>query len=105
MSAVGEIGEGIKGATSPLALHLWGILCAHEGRYYESEKIFQCAVETDPEMAASYVELGLVYACRCEYLKAVEVPRRAVDVGTGGVRAYLGEHSWGTFQPMLRPAL
>jgi hypothetical protein len=41
-------------------------------------------------MAGSYVELGLVYACRGEYPKMVEVLRQAVEAGSGGVRAYLG---------------
>jgi tetratricopeptide (TPR) repeat protein len=77
------MGEGMKGATNPLALHLLGILCAHEGRYDEAEEAFLRAIEADPEMAGSYVELGLVYACRGEYPKMVEA-------GSGGVRAYLG---------------
>jgi tetratricopeptide (TPR) repeat protein len=80
---------------SPLALHLLGILCAHEGRYDEAEEAFLGAVEADPEMAGSYVELGLVYACRGDYPKMVEALRQAVAVGPGGVRAYLGERPFG----------
>ena len=95
MSAAGEMGEGMKGVTGPLALHLWGIVCAHEGRYYEAEGAFLSAIEVDPQMAGSYVELGLVYACRGEYPKMVETLRRAVGVGAGGVRAYLGERPLG----------
>lgn len=41
-------------------------------------------------MAGSYVELGLVYACRGEYPRMVEALRQAVKVGSGGVRVYLG---------------
>lgn len=95
MSAAGEIGEGMEGATSPLALHLLGILCAHEGRYDEAEEAFLRAVGADPEMAGSYVELGLVYACRGEYPKMVEALRQAVEAGSGGVRAYLGRQPLG----------
>lgn len=95
MSAAGEIGKEIGAPSSPLALHLWGVLCAHEGRYYEAEGAFLSAIEVDPEMAGSYVELGLVYACCGEYREMVEVLRRAVAVGAGGVRAYLGEHPLG----------
>ena len=95
MSTAGEIGEGMKGATSPLALHLLGILCAHEGRYEEAEEAFLRAIEADPEMAGSYVELGLVYACRGEYPKMVEALRQAVETGSGGVRAYLGRQPLG----------
>jgi tetratricopeptide (TPR) repeat protein len=90
VSAAGTIGEGLK-ATSPLALHLLGILCAHEGRYYEAEDAFLRAVEAEPEMVGSYVELGLVYACRGEYGKMIEALRQAVEVGPGGVRGYLDE--------------
>lgn len=94
MSVV-EVGEEMKGVTDPLALHLWGILCAHEGRYYEAEGAFLGAVEAEPEMVGSYVELGLVYACRGEYPKMVEALRRALGVGAGGVRAYMGERPLG----------
>jgi tetratricopeptide (TPR) repeat protein len=85
----------MEAMSSPLALHLLGILCAHEGRYDEAEEAFLRAVEADPEMAGSYVELGLVYACRGEYPKMVEALRQAVVIGTGGVRAYLGERPLG----------
>lgn len=99
MSVAGGIGEKMEGATSPLALHLWGILCAHEGQYKEAEKeaeeAFLGAVKAYPEMAGSYVELGLVYACRGEYTKMVEALRRAVEVGSGGVKAYLGSQPLG----------
>lgn len=74
-----------------VGLHLLGILHAHEGRYDEAEEAFLGAVEAEPEMAGSYVELGLVYACCGEYRKMAEVLRQAVAVGRGGVRAYLGE--------------
>jgi hypothetical protein len=95
VSAAGEIGEGMKGATSPLALHLLGILCVHKGRYEEAEEAFLGAIEADPEMVGSYIELGLVYACRGEYPKMVEVLRQAVEAGSGGVRAYLGRQPLG----------
>jgi len=85
----------MKGATNSLALHLLGILCAHEGRYYEAEGAFLGAVEAEPEMVGSYVELGLVYAYRGEYPKMVEALRRAMDVGADGMRAYLGERPLG----------
>jgi tetratricopeptide (TPR) repeat protein len=88
--------EGLRGA---LSLHLLGILCAHEGRYEEAEAAFLRAVEANPEMACSYVELGLVYACRGEYARMLAALRRAVVVGAGGVRAYLGERPLGDITP------
>lgn len=95
MSAGGEIGELAVAASSPLALHLLGILRAHEGRYDEAEEALLAAVEAAPEMVGSYVELGLVYACRGEYPKMVGVLRQAVEAGSGGVRAYLGRQPLG----------
>jgi tetratricopeptide (TPR) repeat protein len=95
VSTAGEIREVLGVITSPLALHLLGILCVHEGRYYAAEEAFLRAVEADPEMAGSYVELGLIFACRGEYPKMVEALRQAVAVGPGGVRAYLGERPFG----------
>ena len=95
MSAAGEIGEGMGVTSGPLGLHLLGILCAHEGRYDEAEEAFLRAVGADPEMAGSYVELGLIYACRGEYTKMVEVLTRAVESGSGGVRSYLGRQPLG----------
>jgi hypothetical protein len=53
--------------SSALSEHLLGILCAHKGRYYVAEQAFLNAVEAEPEMVGSYIELGLVYACRGEY--------------------------------------
>lgn len=84
-----------EATSGPLALHLLGILRAHEGRYDEAEEAFLGAVEAAPEMVGSYVELGLVYACRGEYRKMVEVLRQAVEAGSGGVRAYLGRQPLG----------
>lgn len=78
----------MEATSGSLALHLLGIARAHEGRYEKAEEAFLGAVKADPEMADSYVELGLVYACHGEYRKMVEALRRAVAVG--GVRAYLG---------------
>jgi tetratricopeptide (TPR) repeat protein len=98
MSAAGTIGEGME-ATSPLALHLLGIFCAHEGRYEEAADAFLRAIEAEPEMVGSYVELGLVYACRREYGRMIEALRRAVEVGPGGVRAYLRERPLGDLTP------
>lgn len=95
MSAAEEIGEEMKGAMSSLALHLLGILCAHEGRYYGAEGAFLSAIEAEPEMEGSYIDLGLVYACRREYREMVEALGRAVDLGSGGVRAYLGQRPLG----------
>ena len=95
MSAGGEIGESAEAASGPLALHLLGILRAHEGRYDEAEEALLAAVEAEPEMVGSYVELGLVYACCGEYGKMVEVLRQAVEAGSGGVRAYLGSRPLG----------
>lgn len=54
---------------SPLALHLPGVLHAFEGQYEEAGEAFLRAVEAKLEMVGSYVELGLVYACRREYQK------------------------------------
>jgi tetratricopeptide (TPR) repeat protein len=84
-----------EGGTGPrleraLAQHLRGILHAHEGRYEEAEAAFLRAAEAEPKMAGSYVELGLVYACRGEYREMVEALKRAVKIGRGGVRVYLG---------------
>lgn len=95
MSAAGEIGELAEATSDPLALHLLGILRAHEGRYDEAEEAFRGAVIAEPEMVGSYVELGLVYACRGDYGKMVEVLRRSVEAGSGGVRAYLGRQPLG----------
>jgi tetratricopeptide (TPR) repeat protein len=95
VSAAGEIGEGLGVTSGPLGLHLLGILCAHEGRYDEAEEAFLRAVGADPEMAGSYVELGLVYACRGEYTKMVKALTQAVESGSGGVRAYLGRQPLG----------
>jgi tetratricopeptide (TPR) repeat protein len=81
--------------SSALSEHLLGILCAHKGRYYVAEQAFLNAVEAEPEMVGSYIELGLVYACRGEYGEMVEALRRAVDIGSGGVRAYLGQRPLG----------
>lgn len=94
MSAAKTIGGGME-ATSSLGLHLLGILCAHEGRYDEAEDAFLRAIEAEPEMVGSYVELGLVYACLGEYQKMIEALRRAVELDPGGVRAYLGERPLG----------
>jgi hypothetical protein len=44
-------------------------------------------------------ELGLVYACQKDYARMVEALRRAVGVGAGGVRAYLGERPLGDVAP------
>jgi tetratricopeptide (TPR) repeat protein len=84
---------GVNG--SALSQHLLGILYAHEGRYEEAAGAFLGALEADPEMIGSYVELGLVYACLGDYPKMVEALKRAVEIGTGGVRAYLGERPLG----------
>jgi Flp pilus assembly protein TadD len=94
VSIAGKVVEGTE-ATSPLALHLLGILRAHEGRYEEAEDAFLRAIEAEPEMVGSYVELGLVYACRGEFRKMIEALRQAVEVGPGGVRAYLDERPLG----------
>jgi tetratricopeptide (TPR) repeat protein len=88
--------EAMSGA---MALHLLGILCAHEGRYEEAEEAFLRAVEADPEMAGSYVELGLVYACRGEYGKMLGALARAAEDLPGGVRAYLMERPLGGLTP------
>jgi tetratricopeptide (TPR) repeat protein len=95
VNAAGEIRELAEAASGPLALHLLGILRAHEGRYDEAEEAFLGAVEAEPEMVGSYVELGLVYACRGEYRKMVEVLRRSVGAGSGGVRVHLGRQPLG----------
>jgi tetratricopeptide (TPR) repeat protein len=92
--------QGLKGA---LSLHLLGILHAYEGRYDEAEAAFLQVVEAEPEMAGSYVGLGLVYACRKEYSRMVEALRRALNVEAGGVRAYLGELPLGAVPPEHSP--
>lgn len=54
-------------------------------------------------MAGSFVELGLVYACRGEYPKMVEALRQAVEAGSGGVRAYLGNQPLGDVAGAPKP--
>ena len=103
MSAAGEIGESAEAMSGPLALHLLGILRAHEGRYDEAEEAFLGAVEAEPEMVGSYVELGLVYACRGEYRKMVKVLGQSVEGGAGGVRAYLGSRPLGDLASAPEP--
>jgi tetratricopeptide (TPR) repeat protein len=85
--------------TSALSLHLRGILHAHEGRYEEAEAAFLGAVQADPEMAGSYVELGMVYACRKQYSMMVEALWQAVGISPSAVRAYLGERPLGDIAP------
>lgn len=85
----------MEGIGNALVVHLRGILCAHEGRYDDAEEALLGAVEADPAMAGSYVELGLVYACRGEYPRMVEALRQAVEAGSGGVRAYLDRQPLG----------
>lgn len=84
--------ETLAGA---LTLHLLGVFHAHEGRYEEAAGAFLLAIEAEPEMVGSYVELGLVYACWGDYAGMVEALRRAVGIGSGAVRAYLGERPLG----------
>jgi tetratricopeptide (TPR) repeat protein len=103
VSAGGEIGELAEATSGPLALHLLGILRAHEGRYDEAEEAFLGAVEAEPEMVGSYEELGLVYACRGEYRKMVEVLRQSVEAGSGGVRIYLGRQPLGDLASAPEP--
>jgi tetratricopeptide (TPR) repeat protein len=95
VSIAGQVIEGTEATTGPLSLHLLGILRAHEGRYEEAGEAFLRAINAEPEMVGSYVELGLVYACRGEYPKMIEALRQAVEVGPGGVRAYLDERPLG----------
>lgn len=95
MSAGGEIGELAEAMSDPLALHLLGILRAHEGRYDEAEEAFLGAVEAEFEMVGSYVELGLVYACHGEYRRMTEALRQSVEAGPSGVRAYFGRQPLG----------
>lgn len=103
MSTGGELSqETLAGA---LTLHLLGIFHAHEGRYEEAAGAFQRAIEAEPQMAGSYVELGLVYACRGDYARMVEALRRAVGIGSGGVRAYLGERPLGDISTGLSPQM
>ena len=103
MNIAGKVVEGTGATTSPLSLHLLGILRANEGCYYEAEDAFLRAVEAEPEMVGSYVELGLVYACRGEYGKMIEALRQAVEVGPGGVRAYLDERPLGDLTAARAP--
>lgn len=70
---------------------LWGVFYAWEGRFEEAVDAFRRAVEADPEMVGSYVELGMVYACLGRYEEMVDVLRQAISVGPSAVRAYLGE--------------
>lgn len=95
------LGQGGLGPNVGRALgqHLRGIAYAYEGRHAEAEEAFLRAVEMEPDMAGSYVELGLVYACRGEYARMVEALRRAVATGEAGVRAYLGERPLGDVLP------
>jgi tetratricopeptide (TPR) repeat protein len=103
VSIAEQAGEDAETTTGPLALHLLGILCAHEGRYYEAEDAFLRALEVGPEMVGSYMELGLVYAGRVEYGKMVEALRQAVEVCPGGVRAYLDERPLGDLTAARAP--
>src|ERR1700755_416433 len=80
---------------SALTQHLLGILYAHEGRYEEAAGVFLRAVEADPEMAGSDVGLGLASACCGDSPKMAEALTKALEIGTGGVRAYLGERPLG----------
>lgn len=89
----------MEATSGALALHLLGILCVHERRYEEAEEVFLRAVEADPVMAGSYVELGLVYACRGEYGKMLGALARAAEDLPGGVRAYLRGLPLGDFNP------
>lgn len=82
-----------------LSQHLRGIAHAYEERYREAETAFLRAVEIDPRMAGSYVELGLVYACRREYARMIEALRRAVATSEAGVRSYLSEQPLGSVPP------
>jgi tetratricopeptide (TPR) repeat protein len=95
VSTAGKIGEAAEATSGPLVLHLLGILHAYEGRYDEAEEAFLGAVEIEPEMVGSYVELGLVYACRSEYRRMAAALRQAVAIGPTGVRAYLGQRPLG----------
>ncbi len=81
--------------TTALGQHLLGILRAHEGRYGEAEAAFRAAVEANPEMVGSYIELGLVHACQGDYRRMLDSLRRAVGVGPGAVRGYLGQQPLG----------
>jgi tetratricopeptide (TPR) repeat protein len=78
VNIAGKVVEGMEATADSLSLHLLGILRAHEGRYEEAGEAFLRAVEAEPEMVGSYVELGLVYACRGEYEKMIEALRQAV---------------------------
>lgn len=103
MSTGGELGQ--ETLAGPLTLHLLGIFHAHEGRYEEAAGAFLRAIEAEPEMAGSYVELGLVYACRGEYARMVEALRRLVGIGPGAVRAYLGERPLGDISTGPSPGM
>lgn len=83
--------------------HLWDILHAYEGRYREAAEAFRRATELDPEMAGSYVELGVAYACTGEHGRMVGALRKAVDVGAGAVRSYLREQPLGDLPSKLTP--
>lgn len=93
----------MAGIGSALTEHLLGIIHVHEGRYEEAVEAFLRAVKVDPEMAGSLVELGLVYAACGDYPKMAEALTRAVEVGAGGVRAYLGERPLGDIPVPLAP--
>lgn len=70
---------------------LWGLLYAWEGRFEEAAEALRGAIDADPEVVGSYVELGMVYACLGRYGEMVGVLRQAAGVGPSAVRAYLGE--------------
>lgn len=70
---------------------LWGLFYAWEGRFEEAAEALRSAVEADPEVVGSYVELGMVYTCLGQYRQMVEVLRQAVGIGPSAVRAYFGE--------------
>jgi tetratricopeptide (TPR) repeat protein len=103
MSTGGELGQ--ETLTDALTLHLLGICHAHEGRYEEAAGAFLRAIEAEPQMAGSYVELGLVYACWGDYVRMVQALGRAGDIGSGAVRAYLGERPLGDISTGPSPGM
>lgn len=97
-------GHTLKAGTAgSLDEHLRGIYHAHEGRYEDAIEAFERATELDPEMAGSYVELGMAYACRGEYARMLEALRQAVEIDASAVRSYLGEQPLGDLPSELTP--
>lgn len=85
-----------------LSLHIQGIYQAQAMLYTQAIESFRQAIEIEPIMVVSYVELGLVYATTKEYRKMFKVLQQGVSISAEGIRAYLSEEPFGD-RPMPSP--